>query len=41
LLDTHLAGGGVCMAASHQALPIAAKRARSLALRGAMSGYAS
>jgi heme exporter protein A len=41
LLDTHLAGGGVCMAASHQALPIAAERVRSLALRGAMSGYAS
>jgi len=32
LLDAHLAGGGVCIAASHQALPIARERVRSLAL---------
>ena len=32
LLDAHLAGGGLCIAASHQALPIASERVRSLAL---------
>ncbi|HXT04369.1 MAG TPA: cytochrome c biogenesis heme-transporting ATPase CcmA [Casimicrobiaceae bacterium] len=32
LLDAHLAGGGVCIAASHHALPIPRERARSLAL---------
>jgi heme exporter protein A len=32
LLDTHLAGGGLCVAASHSAMPIAAARQRSLAL---------
>jgi heme exporter protein A len=32
LLDAHLAGGGLCIAASHQALPIARERVRTLAL---------
>jgi heme exporter protein A len=32
LLDVHLAKGGLCIAASHQALPIARERMRSLAL---------
>ena len=32
LLDAHLAGGGVCIAASHQALPIMRERTRALAL---------
>src|SRR6185437_12500368 len=32
LLDAHLSGGGVCVAASHQPLPIAALRTQTLAL---------
>jgi heme exporter protein A len=32
LLDRHLARGGLCIAASHQPLPISASRARSLRL---------
>jgi heme exporter protein A len=32
LLDTHLAGGGICVAASHQPLPIAPERQQSLRL---------
>lgn len=32
LLDAHLDTGGLCVAASHQALPIAGERARALAL---------
>ena len=32
LLDAHLARGGVCVAASHQALPVASARMHSLAL---------
>ena len=32
LLDAHLEGGGICVAASHQALPIAAERQQSLRL---------
>ena len=34
LLSAHAEGGGLCVAASHQPLPIAASRARSLALAG-------
>jgi heme exporter protein A len=34
LLSAHAKDGGLCVAASHQALPIAASRARSLALAG-------
>jgi len=32
LLDAHLSRGGVCVAASHQPMPIAATRAKTLAL---------
>ncbi|HKU85597.1 MAG TPA: cytochrome c biogenesis heme-transporting ATPase CcmA [Casimicrobiaceae bacterium] len=32
LLETHLAGGGICVAASHQPLPIARERQQSLRL---------
>jgi heme exporter protein A len=32
LLDRHLGGGGLCVASSHQPLPIAAQRTRSLRL---------
>ncbi len=32
LLDAHLADGGLCVAASHQALPVASERMHSLAL---------
>ena len=32
LLETHLEGGGICVAASHQTLPIAAERQQSLQL---------
>lgn len=35
LLDAHLAGGGLCIAASHQPLPVAAGHTRSLALAAA------
>jgi heme exporter protein A len=35
LLDAHLHGGGLCVAASHQPLPIDAARERSLALQAA------
>jgi len=35
LLDAHAEGGGLCVLASHQSLPIAASRTRSLALAGA------
>src|SRR6185437_6697137 len=34
LLDAHLSRGGVCVAASHQPMPIAATRAKTLALCG-------
>jgi heme exporter protein A len=35
-LDAHAADGGLCVAASHQALPVATSRTRSLALAGAL-----
>lgn len=35
LLDAHAAGGGLCVLASHQSLPITPSRTRSLALAGA------
>jgi len=35
LLDAHAEGGGLCVLASHQSLPIAASHTRSLALAGA------
>jgi heme exporter protein A len=34
LLGAHLDGGGLCVAASHQPLPVASKRERSLVLGG-------
>jgi heme exporter protein A len=36
LLDAHLHGGGLCVAASHQPLPVAQTRVRSLALGSAV-----
>jgi heme exporter protein A len=35
LLDAHLADGGLCVAASHQPLPVASERVRTLALASA------
>jgi len=40
LLDTHLEGGGVCVAASHQPLPIAPERQQSLRLEADASAFA-
>ena len=40
LLDTHLEGGGVCVAASHQPLPIATERQQSLRLEADASAFA-
>jgi len=34
LLDAHLEAGGICVAASHQPLPIALERQKSLRLEG-------
>ena len=40
LLDTHLEGGGICVAASHQPLPIALERQQSLKLEADESAIA-
>ena len=40
LLDTHLEGGGICVAASHQPLPIGSERQQSLRLEADASALA-